>query len=682
MALQRMRETVCMPNNLYQDITHDEKYKALSESVNKKIAGLKLTESLVDEAGVLSKMREAKCEESLVQLVATALREKGVNLKEHRLYRVPVAKINPPGTLNGNRRRYPESLWRNVMENQQDKWKGLCGLADHPTDDCDPGSIKNSSIVWLGMEIDPTTNLVFGIGSFVGPYGHMFQEIIDAGGRVGFSSSGFGELMSDGETVNPDTYQIERLADVVLNPSQEVYGAINDEQVGLGNIEYSKQNAVHESKSEIVKNINNTKLTESKDNKTMENMEESKKNSAFLKAEEKALRTHINTFLNENTGIVNPLDRLTDLNEILTIIHEGKLTDLEEGVTQKLEEMKLQLEKDIDDATKMKEALGSNDISKITEDAQKLVEKGNLLAEQCVDYKKYCEGLTKLNQALDKKVKALELKQSLAEKKNEKTSLAKNKEVVSANAAFEALKEQYKDEITEMKNTVASLKESNQKLSKSNAEFERKNGVLTRKLDEANKVLQNNAKLREGKVTISKEDAELFETLKEENATLTAMVERLQARNNELKGLKEKAENETKAAVEMYNEATTPDIHVQPKFTERASKYFNWRENEGLDIEEFWASKAAQYGESIAPYEHQIRDAKTLREAKTAFYNVIGFIDADAKAARESTFREGGADKAKRMEILEESGMKIDDDNDVERANANARAMRAKFGLI
>ena len=184
---------------------------------------------------------------------------------------------------------------------------------------------------------------------------------------------------------------------------------------------------------------------------------------------------------------------------------------------------------------------------------------------------------------------------------------------------------------------VAYLKESVSKYKKGNRELERKNGILETKLKEANKVLQTNAKLKEGKSVISKAEKEELENLREENTALKGMVERLQKRNADLKFKLEESEVKIKAANDRYEEATTPNIHVQPRYTETVSKYFNWRENEGLEIEDFWNSKLTQYGESILPFEKQIRDAKTLREAQKAFFNALPSIDEDAKAAKRGT---------------------------------------------
>lgn len=344
-----LRETLTMPNNYYTDIT-DSASSSIKESMNAKITEYnasrgksKMLETLSTRQ-VTKALREAKIEDAIVQKVVNKLKEGGVDVNKQRIYRMPVARINPPGTVNGNHRRYPAKLWENVMNNQEDAWKGLCGLADHPTDDADPGSFKNSSIVWLGMDIDKENNLVYGIGTFVGPYGHLAQEIIDAGGRVGFSSSGFGELEADGETVNPDTYQIERLADVVLNPSQSVYGVINNE-TNLGNIEYTKKTVVNES------------VETPTENRIQENTHMDAENgvkSALQKAEEKELRRLVNKYLKENLEIINPCKQLEDLQTIMGYIKEGQLTDLEADVETRLAEAQKKIEEAVERDTNAK----------------------------------------------------------------------------------------------------------------------------------------------------------------------------------------------------------------------------------------------------------------------------------------------------------------------------------------
>lgn len=156
------------------------------------------------------------------------------NNNSKRLWRFPISKINDANHLNYNGRAYTRKLWENVLNSQSNVWKGRCGLSDHPSEDKSP-SFKDQSILWLDAEIDDTCidkdsglPYVFGYGVFVGPYGKMAEEILDYGGGIGFSSSGWGDFLSDKCTVDPDTYEIERLADMVLDPSQGVYGNANN----------------------------------------------------------------------------------------------------------------------------------------------------------------------------------------------------------------------------------------------------------------------------------------------------------------------------------------------------------------------------------------------------------------------------------------------------------------------
>lgn len=668
MALMRMRESICLPANYYTDVTQTVP-EAIRESMNKAHGAARLTEStdtaiLVKE---LYKLKESGMSPVIIDKVVKKLQESGVS-NERKIYRVPVGRFN---NINGNKRRYTEALWNNVMNNQTSAWQGLCGLADHPAEDSDPGSFKNSSIVWLGMEIDQPNNLVYGIGTFVGDYGHLAQEIIESGGRVGFSSSGFGELMGDGETVNPDTFQIERLADVVLNPSQEVYG---DMSMQAQNIEYNKSQAVQESMSAILRN----KTNPIKENT---NMDATNTSSALSKAEQKALRGHINNFLQESSKIENPLKRLSELNDILEIINEGKFSDLEADIVTKLEETRATIEADINAAHEMKETLGIDSIEGMGTAAAKLAETSTLLADQVTDYKTLCEGLTERNKQLSKELKKVQLSTNFREAKAEKASFEKNQDIVAQEAALDALTEELMDNRKIAAREIALLKEANAKYKKGSAELERKNSILETKLSEANKVLANNAKLREGKISISAAEKADMETIKSENETLKGMLERHQTKNRNLQEKIADLTAELAAEKEKFVEMTTSNYHVQPRYTERVSKHFNWKENNGIDIENYWTDLTSRYGENILPYEAKIRDAKTLREAQQAFLKVLPMVDSNCGAARSATFHEGGAQAEERMRILENSGMQVDTANDIDRVNQQALERMAMFGM-
>ena len=127
---------------------------------------------------------------------------------------VPVSKF----TENLNNRVYPKKLWEKVYKEKAAE--GTLCLADHPSDDTD-GSVKDIVGVWRNFRVNENTcsaDLYL-----IGKHGKQFLEVLQAGGKCGLSSVGFGELMEDEKTVNPETYELVRVSDWVLTPSQGVY---------------------------------------------------------------------------------------------------------------------------------------------------------------------------------------------------------------------------------------------------------------------------------------------------------------------------------------------------------------------------------------------------------------------------------------------------------------------------
>ena len=125
----------------------------------------------------------------LLNKVLESLTKNGNN-DSFEVWRLPVAHYD---VKNLNGRIYPKALFENVRDNQRDAWCGLCGLSDHPIKDDDPGLFRDQAVVWHDMDLDDQ-GTVFGYASFVGPYGHLAQEILNHHGRVGTSSSGFGDV--------------------------------------------------------------------------------------------------------------------------------------------------------------------------------------------------------------------------------------------------------------------------------------------------------------------------------------------------------------------------------------------------------------------------------------------------------------------------------------------------------
>ena len=708
MALQRFVETISvdkraavavdsLPENIKESYSEVQS-KSLKESVN--------TKALIKEVLSLQENTFSETEKQILSKVVNKLKENGIT-NGPKLYKFPVARINDADHPNLNGRVYTRELWDNVINKQQDNWKGLCGLSDHPEGD-DPGQFKQSSIVWLDMMIDDLNKIVWAIGSFVGQYGHLAQEIIEAGGRIGFSSSGFGELMMDGKTVNPDTYQIERVADIVLNPSQGVYGDVTDEQ--HPNIEYTSQKAVV---AEAIKEIPNNKLSENiaaetpapqakeplsailkekentnleinsvvsetnGENKEMAENVENKKALVLSEAEEKKLKKYIKQFLTESNDIHNPIDRLKELDEIMEMVESGEIHDLKEDVEKELIAERARLEEMVKDAQSIQDEFGvsakvfaenakkvaqvadalEEENNNLKENAQKAEKESTLLTEQTHDFETLCAALTERvqtlfteNKELKKENNALTVENAALKDKaskvaclmkeatglkadNQKLKLKADLRTRKSAALQESANE--KTAIIEQKNRklvaeLNNLKETNASLESSNKKFEKKYAILvTRYKELADKLNIVEADKRKFEEACQKTQTALDESVTEYNKLKETAVKVAKVAKST------KVENEK---VKEQVKGLLSDSPLDYGFYEgadhnRMKGFVNFRENHGVQIEDYWNDLVQKYGEAIMPFENRIRGAKTLEEAHSQFLFNMSKIDENAARA-------------------------------------------------
>ena len=708
MALQRFVETISvdkraavavdsLPENIKESYSEVQS-KSLKESVN--------TNALIKEVLSLRESAFSEAEKQILSKVVNKLKENGIT-NGPKLYKFPVARINDADHPNLNGRVYTRELWDNVINKQQDNWKGLCGLSDHPEGD-DPGQFKQSSIVWLDMMIDDLNKIVWAIGSFVGQYGHLAQEIIEAGGRIGFSSSGFGELMMDGKTVNPDTYQIERVADIVLNPSQGVYGDVTDEQ--HPNIEYTSQKAVV---TEAIKEIPNNKLSENiatetsapkakeplsailkekgntntetnsvvpetnGENKEMAENVENKKALVLSEAEEKKLKKYIKQFLTESNDIHNPIDRLKELDEIMEMVESGEIHDLKEDVEKELIAERARLEEMVKDAQSIQDEFGvsakvfaenakkvaqvadalEEENNSLKENAQKAEKESTLLTEQTHDFETLCAALTERVQTLFTENKKLKKENNVLTVENaalrdkaskvtclmkEATGLKADNQKLKLKADLRtrksaALQESVNEKtaIIEQKNRelvteLNNLKETNVSLESSNKKFEKKYAILvTRYKELADKLSIVEADKRKFEEACQKTQTALDESVTEYNKLKETAVKVAKVAKST------KVENEK---VKEQVKGLLSDSPLDYGFYEgadhnRMKGFVNFRENHGVQIEDYWNDLVQKYGEAIMPFENRIRGAKTLEEAHSQFLFNMSKIDENAARA-------------------------------------------------
>ena len=661
-----LRECLSMPQSMYQEVKLEDASQTVRESF--RAIPQRLTESASNDALIKKamKLRESATDKELFDKVIAKLREAGAG-NERKLWKFPVSRF---GNKNGNGRIYPRKLWENVIENQRDVWQGGCGLADHPVEDDDPGEFKTSAIVWLDMMIDDANKLIWAIGTFVGEYGRLAQEIIEAGGRVGFSSSGFGELDPfDKTTINADTYQIERVADIVTNPSQSVFGDIGNADENT-NIEYSKQSIVESQtpKSKILKeNINMAAVNavENKD-KLQESTQAPAAKSEMSKMEKAIILKYVENLTSEAEKIKNPAERLKETNKILEMVEESGDEELKEKVTESLIEARNDLTKMIESAVAVQSELG--DLSTLAENVKDVTKQGVLLNEQVKDYESLCHALEEKTQALFNENKALKAKLELKESAIKSKSLKNNVSIIKAYEKNDKMVEA----LTRVESAFNKLQENNRKLSVTNTRLEAENGKLTTALRESEARLKDKLRLNESKKI---NDMEITINL------LKEQVGRLQLKNKALDAslkAKEKEFREFKEDQKMEN-------HIEPKFESYVTDQLNFRENRGIEVEKYWNDLCNQYGEAkMKPFEKSIRGAKTYREAFNNFIKNLSKIEESAAEYEKARISESIGNLKARKEYLEEAGMetKFDKGLSVDEINNREYEEMKKKGFI
>lgn len=304
----------------------------------------------------------------------------GKKYETKKKYRVDVSRF----TENLNNRVYSKSLWENVIKNQKNLWEGSFALADHPSDE---GSFKDVMGVWSNLHINEDSQTVKADVTFVGTYGQKAIEILEAGGRIGFSSSGFGDLKEDGKTVEESTYQIERIADCVLNPSQQVFGTIQDA------IEESTKSVKEDTKEHI-------KMSANKQSKL----------------EERKFRETVTSYLSQiKEKTDSPDNKLVELNELLSYFDESSPKDLRESVEAEVAKTNSEIEEALKHTTSLKETFGTSNPEEFKEGFAKLATETSLYERQIDDWKKLAENLQKTISELKEEISERPTKEMLDE---------------------------------------------------------------------------------------------------------------------------------------------------------------------------------------------------------------------------------------------------------------------------
>lgn len=318
---------------------------------------------------------------------------------------VPVSKY----TENQNGRSYPKKLWEKILNDKV--YEGTYALADHPENE---GSVRDIWGTWREMEVRED-----------GVYGTLYLieekpvRILRSGSKLGLSSVGYGEL-DEHNVVIPESYELERLADIVMNPSQGTYMKTENLQENK-NIE--KSNSLF---SESITNKCNNKIEETKSEETYNMLNETvniKNNIRVILKEAKSNKKSIKEAIDDikfwQTEV--PMDQKelhSYINNSLTELSEKMESDIS-SATKSLKEKELSF-----DELKAKYKVAEDTIKDLTDmykKAQSLIESGSL-----EDSKVLMENASKMQSDLNKLLKERTLMETDISIFNEEVSAMKS----------------------------------------------------------------------------------------------------------------------------------------------------------------------------------------------------------------------------------------------------------------
>lgn len=508
-------------------------------------------------------------------------------LEGKTVWRVPISRYD---WKNANGRVYEKKLWDRVIKEQIEAYQGNVGLADHPGDDAE-GAFKEASVVWLNMGLDESNKLVWAECVFVGEHGHKAEEIMEVGGRVGFSSSGFGELSeSDRSTVRWDTYQLERPADIVLNPSQHVFG-----KAGM---KVRKENSgMHEA-------------TETKENETMsinESVVDTNTAVKLSKAEIRSFREQAESYLEGAKAILNPKERLDELNEIHSYWEESRMaevaTDLRERVEGEIKSAQGEIDKAITEHVKLKEDFGLDNVEQLKEGVKKVAVDTQLFKRDLDQWKTLAEGL--------------------------QDKIQQYQAVLATRPTSEA----YGNAMNQIKQVkeIAQRKETEllAEIGKLSTEVKKHNLIEQNMVKELTKITAERDKaLEEGKI------------LREAAKTLMAQLDQIdEDQRKTQKTLQEKVEAQGQIR-----------IHPEGNRPAQFAKF-----NESKEVREYYSDLLKRHGADIKPFQEKILNCKTVKEAARVYLRALTSFDSTRTAHISEAL-----DPAERRKLIEgQTGVKI-----------------------
>jgi len=310
---------------------------------------------------------------TLFKRIESPLKEATVENKSYEIlgaFRFPFTR---PGQKNLNGRIYKYDLWDRLFS------KNIVthSLVNHPEDEGDPARIwavmKNA-----GYNKDRTLGMVdcYIINN---EFGKTAMGVIAAGGDIGLSSSGVGDFEADGVTVDSSTYELERWADWVENPSYSVFGRIDNERLD------TKVTEANMADNKDTKNLND---------KLQEKGEQTVKTLTLR--EKREFEASLKRIFEDVKGIKSFRERLDRAKEALTFYEDVDV----DSYKKEFEDLVTEAEKEFEATLKKGEQADA--VKKEAEDVSKKAEE---LKKEAEELKKENDNLKKENDSLKKKIK-------------------------------------------------------------------------------------------------------------------------------------------------------------------------------------------------------------------------------------------------------------------------------------
>lgn len=565
---------------------------------------------------------------------------------------VPISFYNRKN-LNG--RIYSKKLWENVINRQRETWQGSAMLLDHPSGDSD-GTPEKICGVWLDMKLDkPIKNnegLVWGLLCPSGRAGEDLKDFFKKGGRIGTSSSGFGRLMDDDCTVDPDSFQLERCGDWVLNPSQSTYFGIGED----GGIEDRSIKEADDIYSESVE-----KTTNSIEEKTTPR--EEKHMSIMSKLEKKALRKNLDEYITEASKIEDIEARLKEYTDLRACAEEEGCEELVAKLDSMIEGDQSFVSQAIKEKVTMKETYGIENTKDLEVKLTRVVNDQKLKEKEANDLKEVVETL---REELLKTKEELDNRHS-----NSYVAYLKEKSNKLQND-LTTFTESSKEEITSLQEQVASTKVKLEESENKRKVAEKQTAKLaeaTRKMAEkmAEDSSTSKTKLSESASKATELEGKVS-TLEEEVKSLKEALEASNKSNesyrimlNEMKGRQSSLIEGTKA----LNESKKAQAEANAKLDEKVKGYERDDRSRKLkearqkrlesrtEQEVFFESLVMQHGQSIKQFREDIVGARSLLEAKTIYWKDI------VPRLTEKTITEGVRKRVRENEVREDDDLSL-----------------------